>query len=575
MLKKIQTYLLENHPILWNVRILPMAAILAGLHLLFFGLGYIFTNTKFTNTYYYNDLGSNLGFLYFFCILTAVLLLIGWLIFYFRNNGFRTLYPCRTSRLYLEWLLIFVITTGIALLPFSMTKGYEVKWKSVATEQEVKEALALLGKIELLIPDISNCKYYRDYNYYDSDEVVLIEEVAPIDEPAYIYDCGSSFYYKYSSETDQPIPVSGNLKINCKDYPDVFNCDNRTAGYIAPSLLFHKPAGVINERDYDCWKERKNVHDSTSYSINFSCGDDTRWLSFDDIRRIENSRLMKSLLKEEWKDSIYAMMVSFNKLQQKHRLKIDITPDEWFKRIYHPPFFPVNELTAIYRNDRDGYYRNDDGTYRFPVLPPGILPVSDKSWVPNKSRIPYLQYEELKSGYEHIEKFYKKNDFLEIFLLITFCISMIISMFIFSFRVTTGKHWLIALVTLGVCAFVIILFLVFLNTFGNVRDGIVIYNFFAWLALFIIPFLRIILKIKEKEQKGRSNIYMNIVLWYIPCLIPLAFWTYVIARELHKSDYNLSEQVITNMFWINILVMIPVMWLVARFVREWKGLAEE
>jgi NADH:ubiquinone oxidoreductase subunit 5 (subunit L)/multisubunit Na+/H+ antiporter MnhA subunit len=153
-----------------------MLLILLGVHIIFFAIGYLSADTAFTRNYYYS-LDSDLGILYFVSVLVGILILIGWLVFYSRNNGFKTFYPRKASQLYAEWLIILAITAGLSFIPFTLSQGHIFKWKSAASLEEVKEALKTLDMANGLIAN-------------DTD------------------------YFKYESEYDNPIPIPDNMKLD-------------------------------------------------------------------------------------------------------------------------------------------------------------------------------------------------------------------------------------------------------------------------------------------------------------------------------------------------------------------------
>jgi hypothetical protein len=408
------------------------------------------------------------------------------------------------------------------------------------------------------------------------------------------YDEASAYWY--SDVNNRPIPIPDSLKISCDNYSEAFEYNYGKYGrdsvksYIGPSLLFYRAVGEWEEQIYDRWQQYErdkmlpedvkvirrdidgNIHvqwrDSSVYAQRHVFNSNlTDMLRSSDIWEIEESRLLKSWLREGQADSLYALMRTFATLQQKHQLKIDLTSEEWLKRIYHPPFFPVSRSTVIYSYDREGSDITEYPYSELSSLPLGIEPVD------GEGRVPYLQHRELVTGYEHVHSFYEDRCARNMRSILLFALSfaMGVSLLVFSFRVTERKSWLIALVATGVLAFVIILF----ANVAFVYTNSLLYICWIWLALFVILFTRMLLKINRKEDKGRSTIYLNIVIWYIPWLIPLFLLILESLRREIDGYYGPSDQVIINLLWINLLVMLPAMWFISHLVRKWKGLAEE
>lgn len=551
MIKKIQKYLLTHHPIIWNTKLIPMLIVLLGIHLIFFGVGYIASDASFSRIYSHYSPFDNLGIIYFVSILICILILIGWLIFYNRNNGFKIFYPRKTSQVYLEWILILVITLGITLIPFSLTEGYISKWKSIASEKEAKEALETLDKAKVLIPDTS----YSSFNY-DSD----------LHEPI-------------------PVPKGMNLRadsIDLDDYSIQYSGSGQIIirGYTGMSLLFFKSYNYYNYHHY------KN---SPQHILEKNYIDTSDWAK---MRR--QDKVIDWLRKGD-KEKILAVMKDFEKLQKKHNLPVNITPEQWFRRIYKPPFFPVDNSSKIGTYQPNYFYNNsvyNDDYYELStdetiavadtatLLAEAEVVVID-DYIEQSKPVPFLQYNELQEGYKQIKGCYDKNEDMEWLFLICSCIGVWISLFIFSFRITGGKSWLISLVATGVLIFTVVLTTVaILDTMSwgweNERIIVILVLLF-WVALFIALGARIISKIRAGKEKGNSKHYMNLFIWLVPCQIPLLFFTYALYVKLTQDSYyySITDETIISMFWINIPIVIIAMWGISAFVRRWKSIADE
>lgn len=521
-----------------------MLLILLGVHLVFFGIGFLATDVTFGEMYYYNSPWGDFGILYCVSILVSILLLIGWLVFYSRNNGFKTFYPKKTNQLFLEWIMIFIISIGISFVPYSLSNGYLSKWKSVVSLKEAQKAMDILNKIKILIPDSkSPYNYDSDYN-----EPIPLPEGMKVDVHALDLD---DYSVQYSG--------SGNLIIR---------------GYTGPSLLFYS-----NYHYYDFYNYNNGNLEYKAYV------DSSSW------NKVREPEQIKKWLQAGDKDKILALMKDFEQLQRKHNMPVNITPENWFKRIYNPPFFPVKKSTMIsnYQPSRFNDYYKSYAEEVVIATEPDIATVADtiayslSTTEPDPDDIPvgslpYLQHEELSSGYQQIIYSYIDRSDMKWFVLISFCISLIMAVLVFSFRVTSGRAWLIALVSTGVLIFAVILFAVGLGKSLDWRheEIIIIFITLFWITLFVILFSKIIIKVNNKSHKGRSNIYINVMLWLLPCLIPLAYLTVITHARLSQTNYyKPEEQDVMCMFWINIPIAILSIWALSALIRRWKSIAEE
>jgi hypothetical protein len=306
---------------------------------------------------------------------------------------------------------------------------------------------------------------------------------------------------------------------------------------------------------------------------------------------VERQELVKKWLRNGQKDDILAVMKDFDKLQQKHNLKGNITPEQWFKRIYNPPFFEVNPSTAL-NNYKPEYYYYDEDYSQYPatVLPEEAVdvdvaaPAADSTYQEYaysivNSKTPHLQYSMLRAGYEHILEYYEyDNTFFEWFILFCACVAVCLSIFVYTFRVTGGKQWLIAFVSSGILIFIVVLLAVAIRQslgYGT-EEPIVISVCLFWIVLFVALLIRMISKIASKGRKGKSSIYMNIFVWILPCLIPLSYSIVYLHSEYSNNEYfEPTETDVMNMFWYNIIFITIAMWFISILVRKWKSIAEE
>lgn len=524
-MEKIQHYLLTHYPTIWNVKLIPMLVILFFAHLLFGLIGYASEDIDFSK-YYYSTLIENNSFLFVCSIFISIFIFIGWLVFYMRNNGLKNFYPAKSIHIYGEWLLILFITILISLIPFSLSMGSVLKVRSIATEEECFSDLKTIEKVRILIPCYN---YYDSYSYDFSDKYPIIQ----------IPDTMSLDYSKL------------NLDLFSIEYTK--NNRIRIIGYKGPSLLYYNEPN----RSYEYDEEDVPIYNETATDT------------------------VKYWLKTAQTDSIRSLMNAFNKLQQKHNLKIYLTPEQWFKRIYNPPFFPVDEtsyignsehcyntFTRYHDYDKDEYYvvnNSDDTIARGDEY-------STAKFLTNN--YPILQLRELQAGYNYILNAHTKYDVLMTMLLVLLCVSMWLSIFVLSFRLTDGKSWLIAFVGSGILFFLILFLGIFMSGFSllGYESGFVFVVLF-WIISFICLFIYVLYKISVAHIKEHSGVAVNIFLWLIPCLIPLL---YALIIWYNKSNGNYDfDDYSEEVFWCDLAFVVIIIYPVIAILRKWKGIAEE
>ena len=250
------------------------------------------------------------------------------------------------------------------------------------------------------------------------------------------------------------------------------------------------------------------------------------------------------------RDSIQATLQAFLDLHNKHKLKTNIDINYWMALVYNPPLYPVDGDKLIQEND-----------YQI------INHVTEK----------YTQYDKLSNYYSTINAEYKDNEFQRWYLLITLIIGLGLSVMVFSARFTSGKSWIFALLATGVIAFALSIFIGIFSLIGSLAVLSPIVYPSLWLLLFIIIVYLTVLKVVNEKHKGRSNIYINIGLWFIPSLVPIIFQIYNYSKYIITGDYShyVFGDMWHTMLIISIVFSIIVMYPTILFLRKWKALPED
>ena len=118
-------YLLERYPLVWNARLLPMLALASCGHIFFILLGWIAKNEDF-NYYAFNAIMVDfIGIPLLLHLVISILLLVVWLLYLSRNNAFKHFYPFPEEKLFLQWILYFLIVFASVsfVLSYAIVKG--------------------------------------------------------------------------------------------------------------------------------------------------------------------------------------------------------------------------------------------------------------------------------------------------------------------------------------------------------------------------------------------------------------------------------------------------------------------
>lgn len=514
MINKVQKYLLENHPLLWNIRLLPISIIILVANLSFFGIGYAFTDTTFNSRNYYS-IYDNMGVVYFASIVIAIIIFVAWLIFYFRNNALKVFYPRKNSHVLIEWTLCFLICIGLTFIPLSLSYGSISKWKANTSLKEASNALRTIYKSQILIP--SNIYNYI-YDTQGNDNPIHVP-----DEFIKDIELDSVNLAKYSFEYRK-----NGIKIN---------------GYIGSSLLFFK-----NDHYYY-----------------YPLEDLKEYLSRDIIKR--ETLEVKNWLQAGDSIQIKSLMNEYMHLIKKHNLQSDINVDQWFNRIYHPPYFSVDTSSVIMNSIGNSFINIGQKSYSIHSR------YKDSG---NSIYVPEIDDYSLRNGYESIINNHRYNENFKFLTLTCLSIALTLSFFVFSCRITGGKKWLKSLLFLGIFTLCLSLFtaMVAWSSYENKWFASVSFTS-SWIILFIFCLGYLITKIANQKEKHTSNVVMTIFIWYIPYIIPIIYALLAIFFE-HQSNYDFTDYFhVETMFWINIPICVIAMYPISLLIRSWKSLAEE
>lgn len=515
MLKKTQNYLLLNHPLLWNIKFVPVFIIAAIINLLFFFGGYIYGVIDFTeinDSYRYND--STPVFVIFLSIILSLLVLIIWIVYYIRNNAFKTFYPKKRMSLFKEWGLIFILCIVNCSYFISFTYAYELRARHYYEKNELAKRLDILSKASI----------FTQGGYDRSEDTVINQQDVKLKN--FIY---SGKKYQFSSLLNKSM-------------------ENFT----------------LQSREKDSINKRTVMH----------------WL-------VENR-----------KDSVRNILVQFQNIATGHNLKSNITTEQWMDLVYDYPEF-INykvvgndNFSPVYGYNSNYIYDEYNDEYNY-IKNPIDLSMNIREIV-KKDTIYYPKYyvplSQLKSAYSKMSKAWVNPEADTKLLIGLLYFALGLSVLIFSFRVTSGRSWLIAAVSGGILVVITALISVIISeTLG--RQRLLLRNEHLFIAIWAV--LTIILLIYycialRKKSKGILGIVLNLLLWLLPFLLPII---YNVSHKLAASlniDYIKDEgyvlvehplyiwldQYMGIMFLVNLVLVIPFMYYFTISIKKWKGIAE-
>ncbi|MGK4567709.1 hypothetical protein [Flavobacterium sp. 3HN19-14] len=502
MFKNIQKYLLINYSLLWNLKIVPIAATALAFNILFFIIGYANGAIDFTETDDNYLSNRNDGTAVFFGVLLAFLIAVIWLVFYFKNNAYKSFYPIKKFSLFSEWALLLCGALLICTFSFSYFYGKDTKVRSYFTKDEA----------------VRRCK---------------------------VLSVGAFFMNK--------------------------------SGYVFNEYVTADSASTIVNVRVDSFNYRGH-----KYHVNSLMNKNIKGFQFTNQKQDSLLRVrIKDWLVHNQKDSVQAALQQYMKIAKEHYLPANITAEQSTGLVYdYPDFMRYKEIGTEERE----YYNPNQYDYenrrtQIDTANQYLKVIGNDQYIYNKYFVPA---EQLNHSYDTIARSWVNPTADAGMLRNIFYAALAFSIAVFSFRATSGRNWLIALISFGVLNMLTGLFSamagtekLYLYVSCIIAIAIIIY-FFATVA--------------SGKGKNISGVVLNVILWILPIILPLLFYTgleiakyasgyysYDLDYEMRRNAFPTITMLIESyelVFLINIPVVILMMLYLSVVIKKWKGLAE-
>ena len=513
MFKNIQKKLLLENPIIWNTKLVPMLLIVVLLHLIFFALGYYEGTIDFTNQTKVDIEVSAI----LFGILLIILITILWLVHYFKNNSLKTFYTKSKNSLFYEWLQVFIVCLLLITFFVSFQIGEQLHHKSYYSKEETIERCKIISQADVFID-----------GYFKRTEI-------------------DSIVSNFIGNSTKNIALSNQNQNNVEDVTETYA--EETVDY----------SGFVY-KDHVMFKNKK--YDENSL-INRQCFE---FYMLDEAQDSLNNLEVKNWLFEDNQKEVKNLMNTYLSLIKEHQLATNLNVEKWFKITYNKPEFKdflyiVPFLKEYETEDSYSYNSNYSKSY-----------INHNN---NKYSKYFVQQDVLKNKYQIVSKAHT-NPFIEFESVLAYLFAALgFSLLLFSFRVTSSKSWLIALVSFGVLNII----------FGVITAVLTSEMAYLYFVLFSILGAIIYFFVIYFNQRSiqLSKIALNLFLWTFGFLIPIVYFlifdNYKRERNLYKNynspEYNWFNTHILEMLTANFAIAIIVIFVMSRIIRNWKGMPEE
>ena len=251
-----------------------------------------------------------------------------------------------------------------------------------------------------------------------------------------------------------------------------------------------------------------------------------------------------------------------DKIIKSHNIKRNIKPQQWFTMVYNYPDFTSYELIPD----------NDHCIMGEPANTPIMAKVTESRYVSkiiNGQRYLCPKYfvplKNVHNAYNAIDKANNNPEANPNKLLAYAYFALVLSMLIFSFRVTSGRSWLISVVVLFVTG---IITGVFLMTLPNSITFILLWGLIITGLLIYFIYINV-----RKTEKAQSMVVLNILLWLITALIPAIYIT--VHEIMTKNDVYEKNGIAKDIVvYGDYFMIIAAMYFLTVQIKKWKGIAE-
>ncbi|WP_303316012.1 hypothetical protein Q4Q34_13265 [Flavivirga abyssicola] len=580
---KTNQYLLENHPLVWNTKLLWVLALALILHGLFFVFGFLaITNPEVLHEYSAKSIFFENGTIYI-SIIISILTLVLWLIFLFKNNAFKSFYPTSRLQLFKQFLIylivIFFSTTFYISHNFGVKSYISFKYDEKSVEKEIiaSNAAALFFSKNTLDYTINQRSYpapfdtlycetyngitqkkdslslkFLDYNYrfytlYKKDGA-LNQMATDSSYKGYVYfktkDTIRTYFFK-----DSIFDVSSYVQT---ENPSYFNYSNNF--YLSQKNRLEQENLQYNYTEYNDYEYEK---------FNYRAG-------YNKNNRLWN-KLGYDLLKRNDPNEIKKILSDFLMICNQYKIKHNLNVDNWFDMVYHPN--DNFELKNLIRNQPKEEFQFESST------PKTAIDTFYKDHITNY----YLDNDALHRVFENIEDIKESNPlFKTIHFFIWF--AFFFSSLVFMFRITGLRPLLFTIISIGVLTMLVILLTV-LYEYITRSTGNSIEYFVSYLTLVLGSIiLSIPLFYIKKIKKFIVAICLNISILgftlYIFLIITIISLHQSAACVENYSYYN--NDVCFNllsslgMHWSFILFTINLLFIYfySKIIKNWKALPE-
>lgn len=594
---KTNQYLLERFPTIWNTRLVWMLLSAILLHLLFFVVGFAtLSNPEILHERLIKDIFFKNGAVYFTTMI-SILLLVGWLIYMFKNNAFKNFYPTSNSKLFGQFLCYLLIISSCS--SFYLSYNYGVKSYVAITypDAQINKEIEVANDVAMFFSEsvedytIENRKHPQlFFDLYCETTEDFIDKTLPYEEFL------SQSYQFYTLKTKEVPTKDLHLYANINDeyYADstqtkfVYSkqVDDISILYIKDSVVDISPyTNTIKPSYYNAaatFYISKNDtlfdDDYNNYDYNTRKSNDYGYInnnnSIFSLRHQSRNKRNAELLDRNDKAEINKLIEDFLKFSKYYKIPHNISASEWADLVYHPNNFEVKHFIRTEPKDNFTFDNIEIATER----------TKFEQFYKDRVTDYYYNNSALENVFENIEDIKASTPFMDSIHFFMWFAFFFASIF-FMFRTTGLKPLLFSVITVGVLALIVALLGTFLSFIVTTDYDIVTYALLYFLLILGAIILLIPLVFIDKIHKTIVGICVNISIIGFPLYLLLI--TGIITshqtdacradKNYYESYYKcdtLFDLLELNWSYVYFVATLVFLFFFTKTIKKWKSLPE-
>ena len=554
-INKVNKYLLEHYPLIWNMRLVWIVGVNILVHVLFFVIGFTAVNDLEDLKEYYN-LSSYFfesSAVYYNFLISIVIILV-WVIYYLRNNAFKNLYSLPKLFLFKQFcIMLFIFFISISQY-FSFRQGLVTKIRANYDWEEIDSDIKNFNRTAIFFPQeqsnytINNKKYPQPFPL----EMVYSDDLKIESEDNYYDDNLNSFnidrtkpyivknklfyqFFKFNEElwlTDNEINPDIN-RIGRNDFKYRIVKDISAFKHlIKPSLLNYSKELFVTGQDSLAYESQ----------INFQ----------------------RNILENADESEIEKALNTFLVLAEKYKISHNLDIETWFNLTINQPNYFLKLL--INKSPPDIYNNYSDTKSRYY----DDVPYSEKL---------YLSLGNTDHIFENIYEAYFISSNVA-FIQFVLGLAYFLSLIFFIFKTTSIKNVLLSIVA-GIIILIIIVWLMTSISYASSDTDLRIYTIMSFITFGIIVFS--IIGYLSKWKKIGVHILWSLGLFAFPLFILFSCLNYIKnLRNAHLAIYPKEYSYTSDFeiwfgnygFWLVILSAFTAVYIYSVFITKLKARPE-